>query len=118
MIEPLPGLPEGVIGFRAVGKIEASDYTKVLIPAVEQAAAVGGVRLVLVYPKFEGISGGAAWQDMKLGLEHLKEWKKTALVTDIEWISHATSMFAWLTPGDVRVFPVAELDAAIAWTAG
>jgi hypothetical protein len=117
MIEPLDNLPAGVIGFRAVGKIDASDYEKILIPAVERAAGSGGVRLVFVYEKFEGLSGGAAWQDLRLGLEHLKDWKRTALVTNIEWMTHATAMFAWLTPGEVRCFPLAELDAAITWAA-
>jgi SpoIIAA-like len=117
MIEPLSNLPAGVIGFKTVGKIEASDYTEVFVPAVENAAAAGGVRLVFVFEKFEGMSGGAAWQDMKLGFEHLKAWKRTALVTDIDWMTHATAMFGWLTPGEVRCFPLAELDAAIAWAA-
>ena len=39
MIEPLEGLPAGVIGFRAVGTIEASDYRDVLDPAIDAAVA-------------------------------------------------------------------------------
>ena len=38
MIDPLEGLPPGVIGFEAVGGVEASDSTGVLVPAVEAAA--------------------------------------------------------------------------------
>jgi hypothetical protein len=37
MIQPLEGLPPGVIGFEAVGEVEASDSTGVLVPAVEAA---------------------------------------------------------------------------------
>lgn len=117
MIEPLQDLPAGVIGFRTNGKIETSDYKDVLVPAVEAAAAAGGVRLVFVYEKYEGLSGGAWVADLKLGFEHLKGWKRTALVADIEWMVHATELFAWLTPGEVKTFPRAELDAAITWTA-
>jgi SpoIIAA-like len=116
-MEPLTDLPSGVIGFRASGKIEADDYTKALIPAVEQAAAGDGVRLVFVFEKFEGFSAGAAWRDLRLGLDHLRKWKRTALVTDIEWMTHATSLFAWMTPGEVRCFKVSELPDAIAWAA-
>ena len=42
MIEPLGGLPAGVIGFRALGTIEASDYRDVLEPAFDAAIANGG----------------------------------------------------------------------------
>jgi hypothetical protein len=27
-------------------------------------------------------------------------------------------MFGWMTPGDVKHFPLTERDAAIAWAAG
>ena len=27
-------------------------------------------------------------------------------------------LFAWMVPGEARVYPVAELDAAKAWVAG
>ena len=33
MFEPITGLPDGVVGFEAVGKIEAADYEDVLMPA-------------------------------------------------------------------------------------
>ena len=118
MMEPLPDLPDDVIGFRAVGKIEAADYRDVLIPAVERAAAAGSIRLVFVFEKFDGFSGGAAWQDMRLGFDHLKAWKRTALVTDIDWMTHLTKMFGWMTPGEVELFPLAEQQAAITWAAG
>jgi hypothetical protein len=31
---------------------------------------------------FDGLTGGALWQDLKMGVEHLRGWKKIALVTD------------------------------------
>ena len=55
-----------------------------------------------------GYSSGAAWQDLKLGVEHLTRWKKVALVTDVEWMSHLTDVFGWMTPGEMRRFPLEE----------
>ena len=117
MIEPLPDLPAGVIGFKVAGKIEASDYKDILIPAVERAVADGAVRVVIDIESFDGLSGSALVQDLKLGFEHFRDWKKTALVTDIEWMVHATQLFAWLTPGEVKCFPLSQRDEAIAWAA-
>lgn len=119
MIEPLTGMPDGVMGFTATGEIEADDYTKVLIPAVEEQVAAGNeLRMVLVFERWDGFSGGAAWQDMKMGIEHLTHWKRIALVTDIEWMIHLTQLFGWMTPGEMKRFPLAERDAAVAWAAG
>ena len=117
MLEPLPDLPDGVIGFRATGDLRASDYRDVLMPAVEAAVGKGEVRLVLVFEEWLGMSGGAMWQDLKFGVEHLTKWKKIALVTDVEWMTHLTHLFGWMSPGESKVFPLAELDDAIAWTA-
>ena len=52
-----------------------------------------------------------------MGLEHLRAWKKIALVTDIEWMIHMTSLFGWMTPGEMKHFPTAEQQQAIDWVA-
>src|SRR5688572_1649630 len=110
MVEPLTDLPEGVIGFRSDGTIHASDYTDVLVPAVEGVLARGEkVRIVLVFDRFDGLSGGAVWQDLKMGVEHLTRWERIALVTDVEWMVHLVHLFGWLTPGEMRHFPADQL---------
>jgi len=119
MIEPLTGLPENVIGFEARGEIHADDYTTVLIPAIEaQLAAGNDLRIVLVFEHWDGFSAGAAWEDMKMGMEHFTHWKRIALVTDLDWMVHLTQLFGWMTPGEMKRFPLAERDAAIVWAAG
>ena len=118
MISALTGLPDGVIGFEASGKIAAEDYRDVVVPALEQAAEAGDVRFVIVMRDFDGISGGALWQDLKMGIEHLRSWKRIALVTDITWMTHATDLFGWMTPGETKTFHLDEKDHAIRWAAG
>jgi hypothetical protein len=118
MITELSDLPVGVIGFEVTGTIRAEDYRDVVLPALERAATTGEVRFVVVIPDFHGMSGGALWQDLKVGIEHFRVWKRIALVTDIEWMDRMTSMFGWMTPGDVRHFPLAQREDAIAWAAG
>jgi hypothetical protein len=113
MITELSDLPAGVQGFEVTGTIRAEDYRDVVLPALERAAAGGEVRFVVVIPEFDGMSGGALWQDLKVGIEHFRVWKRIALVTDIEWMNRMTSMFGWMTPGEVRHFPLAQRDDAI-----
>ena len=118
MIKELTDMPPRVIGFEATGKLKAEDYRDVVLPALERAAATGEVRFVIVMNEFDGMTGGALWQDLKLGIEHLRAWKRIALVTDIEWMHHLTDLFGWMTPGETKTFPIAERNAAIAWVAG
>ena len=118
MITELTELPDGVIGFEAAGKLHAEEYRDVLLPAIERAASAGDIRIVLVMRSFDGMTGGALWQDLKMGMEHLRAWKRIALVTDIEWMNLMTTLFGWMTPGEVRHFPLAQREEAIAWAAG
>ena len=117
MISSLTRLPQGVIGFEASGNIAAEDYRDVVLPALEEAVKTGDVRFLIVMRDFDGISGGAVWQDLKMGVEHLHSWTRIALVTDIDWMSHLTNLFGWMTPGETKVFPLDQQDQAIQWLA-
>lgn len=118
MIRALHDLPDGVTGFEASGEISAADYRDVVLPALEQAFTVGEVRFLIVLTDFKGMSGGALWWDLKIGVEHLRGWKRVAVVTDIEWVTHLTGLFGWMTPGEVKVFPLAQRAEGVAWVAG
>ena len=117
MIKELSDLPEGVIGFEISGTVHADDYRDVVLPVLQRAYASDEFRFVIVMPDFHGITGGAVWQDLKVGVEHLHAWKRIALVTDIDWVRHMTALFGWMTPGEVKTFPLADRPAAISWVA-
>ena len=119
MLIEIPNLPAGVIGYEVSGKITAEDYRDILEPAVHEQAEAGGIRLVIVVPSFAGFSGPTAiWEDTKMGVKNWTAWKRAAFVTDVEWMAHAMRWFGWMSPGEVKQFPLAERDAAIAWAAG
>ncbi len=47
MVEVVPDMPEGTLGFRAAGPLTAEDYREVLVPALKAAVDSGnGVRLL------------------------------------------------------------------------
>jgi len=117
MLNAIPDLPAGVIGFEVSGKLETTDYSDILRPALDDAAEDGDIRLVIVMPKFDGLSTGAIWEDTKMGVTNWGAWKRAAFVTDVEWMSHAIHWLGWMSPGEVKHFPLAERDAAIAWAA-
>ena len=118
MIERLSDLPDASNPMTPSGKLHAEDYRDVVLPAVEEAASRGEVRFVIVIPDFDGLSAGALWQDLKVGVEHLRGWKRIAVVTDIEWVTHLTGLFGWMTPGETKTFTLDQREEAIAWVAG
>jgi len=121
MVEKMDGMPDGVIGVRAAGKLSRDDYRGVLEPALQEAVDSGEARVVFVIDGFEGLEGGALLEDLKTGLRvelrDRKSWKRLAVVTDHDWIAKAMHLFAWAMPGELRVFDLGALDEAKSWAA-
>ena len=82
MIETIDDVPDGVLGFRAVGDVTAEDYEKVLDPALDRAlASHEKVNLVMVLgDRFERYSLGAMWQDTLLSGKPRRVWGRCAVV--------------------------------------
>lgn len=120
MIETIDDVPDGVLGFRAVGDVTAEDYEKVLDPALDRAlAAHEKVNLVMVLgDRFERYSLGAMWQDTLLSGKPRRVWGRCAVVTGHSVIAEIIHSLAFLFPGDLRFFAVDREEAAIAWAAG
>lgn len=121
MIEKLEAMPAGTIGFRASGKLTRSDYREVLEPVLREAAESGSIRMLFELTDFDGVEPAAWWEDVKtglgLGIGHHSAWKKSAIVTDVEWVAKAFHFFAWMTPGEVRTFRSDQRDEALSWVA-
>ncbi|WP_233842850.1 STAS/SEC14 domain-containing protein [Dyella sp. 2HG41-7] len=119
MIEQLPTLPAGVLGFRMRDLVTAQDYESVMVPDIEAAFALNPkLRLVVhVGDDFVGFAPGAMWDDVKLGFRHISGWERTALVTDVGWIRVMSSMFGFAMPTQFKLFTNAEFEEAVRWVA-
>ena len=121
MIERIEEMPVGTIGLRASGKLSRDDYQQVLEPALREGIDTGELRLLFVLTNFDGLEPAAVPEDVKTGLSawfgHHSAWKRFALVTDVEWVARAMRMFAWMTPGEVMIYDLDELEDARGWVA-
>jgi len=117
MIEQIPGLPAGALGFRASGQVTATDYSQVLVPDIEAAFAINR-KLRLLYhvgPEFTGFDPGAVWEDVQLGFRHFSGWERAALVTDVGWMRNLAKALGFLSPGEFRLYETAQLEEARNW---
>lgn len=84
MIEIIEGLPDNVVAVAAKGQVSRRDYSEVLVPAVEDAFRHHNkVRCYYELGReFSGMDAGAVWEDFKIGVEHIAQWERVAVVTD------------------------------------
>ncbi len=116
-MQRIEGLPDNVVGIEAHGTVTAEDYENVLIPAVESVLEEHEhVRVLYVTAgDFDGYEAGAMLDDARVGLGHFFSWERIAVVTDEAWLANGVKAFAFMLPGDVRVYPTDALEEAKAW---
>ena len=73
------------------------------------------VRIYVEIKSFDGMDAGAALDDFMVGMRHLTQWERIAMVSDVDWIKHAVKAFAFLFHGTLKLFPLAEAEAARKW---
>jgi hypothetical protein len=117
MIEILTDFPDNVVAAAAHGVVTRRDYQDILLPPVELALRrYPKIRLYYdLGARFSQMEPGAMWEDFKIGVEHISRWERVAIVTDVEWVRHATNVFRFLMPGEVRVFATSEAASAREW---
>ncbi|GAA4082079.1 STAS/SEC14 domain-containing protein [Zhongshania borealis] len=117
MINQIFDLPPQIIGFVASGKVTASDYESILIPAIEEKLK-GHDNVRILYhlgPTFTGFSAGAMWDDAKLGFAHFKAWEKIAIVTDVEWLKSTIGFLKFAIPCPLKIFANEHYEEAEKW---
>src|ERR1035437_9357621 len=100
MLRIMNGLPENVLGVSAEGKITASDYEAVSIPAIKKIKKKKNIKLLYhLGSNFTGFDPNTMMVDAKLGMNYLSNWDKIALVSD----HHMVNNFAKFRSEERRV---------------
>lgn len=108
----------GVIEFTVDGRIEAAEFEAVVKELEALIAQHGKVNVVEVIRDFSGMDPAVWWRDVTWGFGHLTKFARAAVVTDSGWIGPMVKAVAALMPSEIRVFPIADLEAARAWVRG
>lgn len=117
MIIPLDTKNKNLVGFKALGEVNADDFKQIVIPQAEAFVAKTGKLnyLLQIETDLDNFSAGAWLQDAILGLKVFTKWNRAAIVTDSEGIKSFTEFFSKVMIGEFKCFPHEELDDAIAW---
>lgn len=118
MIEVMSEGDGDVLGLRATGKVTASDYCEVLVPAVGTLLDRFDRLKVLfcIDEPFEGWNLRAAWVNTMFDVKHRKDFDKVAVVGAPRWEQWCVNIAAsWLMSGELRTFDRERLDAAWRW---
>ena len=117
MFTILDDFPNEVLAISATGKIEARDYDKVLVPALDDRLKRHRPVKVFIHlgPAYEGIKPSAMVEDARVGLQHLKDWGRIAVVTDAAGMRDMVNLTRMFLKRPLKLFFNADYDKAKAW---
>ena len=117
VINMIDGLPADVIAYEVTGTLTSRDYEDILTPLVEDKLKTHDKIKILVVlgQAFDGATASAMWDDVRLGLSHIRAFSKLAVVSDLGWVRHGAKIFGPLIPAQMLVFDTNQLDDAKEW---
>ncbi len=98
-----------------IGSLTHEDY-EIITPMLEnalQGVEEPKISLLVDATKFEGWSLQAAWDDLKLGLKHNKDFEKIAFVGNKSWQEYSVKISNWFSLGTMEYFET--IEDALVW---
>jgi hypothetical protein len=118
MFKFIEDVPPDVLAIEAIGEVTDQDYRDTLIPKAEAMMAHAPIKMLYVIgADFTGYKFAALWDDSLFGAKHWNDFSHIAVVADQTWLRAMVGMFRPFFPGEVRLFTLADLQAAKAWIA-
>jgi hypothetical protein len=119
MLRRIADMPDGTIGYEAVGEVDDDDWEDTVEPVLRREIAEGrNVRLLyLLGPGSGGVEGDAIKADAGFRARHASSFDRVAVVSDEDWVRPALRALSFLMPGKAKGFSVHDLAEAKAWLA-
>jgi len=118
MFKILPESEGALLAIQASGELTVEDYEKTLIPKLDALFKEHTKIRVLI--EFADdftfwASPAAAWDDMKLGLQHGNEFDRIALAGAPDWVVWGMKLYGLFVRGEMRAFPAGSTEQALDW---
>jgi len=116
MIHVLPFDADNVLAVHIAGKLESADLDEVAKQVDRKLAKHEKLRIFAEVEHLEGIALNALLKDLKLSLQHLRDFEKEAIVSDEAWLARLAAIGDRLFPSiEVRHFTWKERVDAVKW---
>jgi hypothetical protein len=97
------------------GKLVEEDYKKLVERTEELVANHGSINISVELKDFQGWTAGAAWEDLKFGVEHFNHIERMAIIGDSAWEKGMAFFVKPFTTAEVKYFDQKDSEDAYNW---
>ena len=115
-VKIIPHKPDRIIGLEIDGWIEAKDIDRIIQLIEKNLDTKGKLNIYAEVNSWTGMSLGAFIKDLQFSLQHLHDFEKEAIVSDLKWLEALSALGNTLFSGiEVKHFTLDEKDRALIW---
>jgi len=99
------------LSIKAIGTLTHNDYEKMtpLLNSAIKGIKEPKIKALVDLSEFDGWELRAAWDDLKIGLEHDSEFEKIAIFgNNKKWLEYGIKVTNWFTSGEIEQFETIE----------
>jgi len=100
------------------GKLVKADYEEFVSAFERLARRQGKVRVLFEMTDFHGWDAGAAWEDLKFGIEHLADIERLAMIGETRWQKGMALFCKPFIRAELRYFDHGAAAEARGWLTG
>jgi hypothetical protein len=97
------------------GKLTKADYPDFVSEFERLVRQHGHLRVLFDMTGFQGWDAGAAWEDIKFGIDHVADIERMAMVGDKKWQHGMAVLFKPFTKAAIRYFDHVDAAEAQKW---
>ena len=97
------------------GKLTRADYPDFESEFERLVRQHGHLRVLFDMTDFHGWDAGAAWEDIKFGIDHVADIERMAMVGDKKWQHGMAVLFKPFTKATIRYFDHVDAAEAQKW---
>lgn len=115
-IKIIPHKSDRIIGLEIDGQIEAQDIDRIVRLIEKNLDPKSKLNIYAEVNNWTGMSLGAFIKDLQFSLQHLHDFEKEAIVSDLKWLEALSALGNTIFSGiEVKHFTPDEKDRALEW---
>ena len=120
MIDKIEGPANNIMAFKASENIEATDFTSVLIPAIQDYMKDHkDLNYMLVLDNSLSSFSVTWWmKSLWVAIRDWTNWNRSVIISNLDKLKHFNNDSCKELPGELRIYPKEQMDEAIRWLTG
>jgi hypothetical protein len=107
---------QNLLAMHVYGELTLADFLEFETAVTDELKTYPQINLLFDLTNMSGFTVDMAWEDIQFNKQHMRDFRKIAIVTDDQWIAWLSWLSGQFTDAEVQTFP--DINSATGWLQG